>query len=977
MLSISTLGAGHAASGYYRAEGYYIAGTPEAEQSAIYHGQAAQEAGLTGRVADDDFTALLDGQTPDGRTLGRIQDGERKHRPGVDLTFSAPKGVSIAALVGGDSRIIAAHTDAVKVALDYAEANLVQTRRMVNGQLIRETGGRIIAGVFQHDTSRALDPQLHSHAVITNMVKDSTGTFRALSNEALYRGKMLLGQIYRNALAERLEALGYETQRLDKGLFDIKGIPAELVDTFSKRREEIEKALADKNYEPTAKASALATLATRASKKPVERAELRAAWDAEIKALGIDLAQTLKEAGLRQPAITTETRDELTTRAVDFAITHHAERNAVYARGEVVMTALKFAPSVNERAVSAELDRLVEDKVLYAADRKGEIHFTDKENIRLEHENNTLMRATVGRQVLDLRSMTDKATRCSSDAIIQRKLDRTTLTEGQKEAVALTLSSKGGVVGVQGYAGTGKTYMLASALRMAEARGYTLEGLAPSHKAVSALNEALPSASTVESALVRHENGANLGDKSKTILVVDEASMMSSDTMHRVLHMARSQGYVKTVLVGDIKQLEAVGAGSSFRALQEAGMPTALMSDIQRQRTDEGREAVLAAIAGNVAKAMEGVSEVSETHGRDKAEIRNDIALKLAETYSAIPANARSETGLIVLTNAMRRQVNGEIQNNLKLQGEIGGGTVEISSLSPRNFTQAEASEIGSYRKDDIVVAPVGSPKAGLVANTLYKVTDVSTEDRKLELASPAGETATLDLGPENRFAQRLAVFKPEKQTFIEGDRVKFKITDRAHGIVNSAEGVLTRAGDSEITIRTKEGEALTMPVDSLAAKGMQLAYATTAHDFQGSTVDRVLLGMSSEEHLTTQKSFYVSLSRMRDGTHLVTNDLSKLSAQIRSETGERVNALEALAEERERVAPGGTAQGEDHAREALRSRDADGPKPTRDADEKAPDKTGRETEKTETEMERQLSLLDKLMTQTERDQKTRDERSR
>lgn len=1016
MMSSSLVSAGSAASGYYRTEGYYIAGSPEAEQSAIYHGKGAEGAGLHGRVDDERFTALLDGQTPDDRTLGRYVGGERQHRPGLDLTFSAPKGVSIAALVGGDTRIIEAHTKAVKATLDYVEANLIQTRRTVNGVETRETGGEIIAGIFQHDTSRKLDPQLHSHAVITNVVKDSLGTFRSMSNERLFeKGRVdgrvattiFLGQMYRNELASRLEGLGYELKPLDKGLFDIKGIPEKLVEQFSKRAQEIEAALKDRGMEKTTANSQLAALATRASKKPVERAELRSAWDAEVKALGINLEKTMAEAQSGRDAPRQMSKPEMVAYAVDYALKHHAERNSIYAQADIANTAMAQAPTVTANEIEVEVLRLVDDKVLFTMERKEGRYLTDVENVRLEKENIRMMDERQGRVVLDLSTAMYRAIGRTSDSVISQKLRHTTLTPGQKEGVAMTLSARSGVVGVQGFAGTGKTYALATASRMAEARGYTLDGIAPSHKAVTALGEAVANSSTVESLLVRFENGANLGDKSRSILVVDEASMLSSEGMNRVLRMAHAAGYARTVLVGDILQLEAVGAGSAFRALQEAGMPTAVMEDIQRQRTQEGRDAVLSVIKGDIAKAMNGIAEITETGGKDKAEKRANIAAKLAETYTNMPREDRAETGVIVLTNEMRRTVNETIQSNLKLSGEIGGGEMKVDTLRPMNFTQAQAGEVGSYKQGDILVFPIGVPKAGLKQNVLYTVTEVDRVDQSLRLSDPEGRTRELDLHWKSRAAQKVAVFQKDTQTFVEGDQVKFKITDRELGIVNSAEGTFTRAGRDTVNVRTNDGETLSIPTDSLAAKGMQLAYAATAHDFQGSTVERVLLGMSSEEQLTDQKSFYVGLSRMKEVTYLITDDAGRLAEKIRSETGERINALEALQDEKARLTEAEKAREEAarqdplvqlkaHAahvaasvkddvlkdlfdsRDTLSKRGQEQGKKSPDLDRSKDDRSDSEaTPENARDDAREKSLSERFKEDLMKDQKTRDERSR
>ncbi|KJZ17903.1 hypothetical protein TW80_16305, partial [Loktanella sp. S4079] len=253
-------------------------------------------------------------------------------------------------------------------------------------------------------------------------------------------------------------------------------------------------------------------------------------------------------------------------------------------------------------------------------------------------------------------------------------------------------------------------------------------------------------------------------------------------------------------------------------------------------------------------------------------------------------------TGVIVLTNALRKDVNEEIQGRLRSANLIGGEAVQIATLLPRNFSQAEASEVGSYKVGDIVVSPVASAHTPMAANVLYTVTGVSVDDKKLSLASPDREAVSLNLAYGSSEARKLAVFSEDKQDFYVGDAVKFKITDRENGIFNSAEGHIKSVQNDTFTVITKDGSELPIPTNSLAARGMQLAYASTAHDFQGTTVDRVLLAMSSAEQLTTQKSFYVSLSRMRDTIHLVTDHVDKLAAKIADQTGERMNALEALA---------------------------------------------------------------------------------
>jgi len=210
MMSGSVVSAGAASSQYYKSEGYYIAGSQEAENAAQWFGKAAEAAGLTGKVDDKLFTELLEGKTPEGgRQMGRIVDGERQHRPGVDLTFSASKSVSLMALVAGDERLLQAHDKAVQAAMEIVQSYFAVTRRQQDGQMRELTNVELVAGLFRHDTSRALDPQLHTHAVIANMVKIAgEDRYTALHNDRMFNNRTAITEVYRAAFEREARALG-------------------------------------------------------------------------------------------------------------------------------------------------------------------------------------------------------------------------------------------------------------------------------------------------------------------------------------------------------------------------------------------------------------------------------------------------------------------------------------------------------------------------------------------------------------------------------------------------------------------------------------------------------------------------------------------------------------------------------------------------------------------------------------------------
>ena len=238
---------------YYERDGYYAKDDSEHRAASAWFGSGAAEAGLEGTVDPDAFRAVLEGVAPDGsgRQLGRMgKDGERQHRPGRDLTLSAPKSVSLAALVGGDGRVVEAHDRAVGRTLAWFEKNVAETRMKdpETGRIVRTGEQKTVIATFRHDTSRNFDPALHTHAVIANMVKDADGKWRSMSNEKLYASKMVLGALYRNELAAGLSRLGYGIEKTHAdGRFEIAGVSRDVVEAFSTRRAEIEAAMAERN----------------------------------------------------------------------------------------------------------------------------------------------------------------------------------------------------------------------------------------------------------------------------------------------------------------------------------------------------------------------------------------------------------------------------------------------------------------------------------------------------------------------------------------------------------------------------------------------------------------------------------------------------------------------------------------------------------------------------------------------------------
>lgn len=303
MLSFSVVKSAGSAGNYYTdKDNYYVLGS----MGERWAGQGAEQLGLQGSVDKDVFTRLLEGRLPDGADLSRMQDGSNKHRPGYDLTFSAPKSVSMMAMLGGDKRLIDAHNQAVDFAVRQVEA-LASTRVMTDGQSETVLTGNLVMALFNHDTSRDQDPQLHTHVVVANVTQHN-GEWKTLSSdkvgktgfsENVLANRIAFGKIYQSELRQRVEALGYETEVVGKhGMWEMPGVP---VEAFSGRSQAIREAVGE---DASLKSRDVAALDTRKSKQHVDPEVRMAEWMQTLKETGFDIRAYRDAADQRAETMT-------------------------------------------------------------------------------------------------------------------------------------------------------------------------------------------------------------------------------------------------------------------------------------------------------------------------------------------------------------------------------------------------------------------------------------------------------------------------------------------------------------------------------------------------------------------------------------------------------------------------------------------------------------------------------------------------
>ena len=899
MLSITNISAAQA-SHYYEKDDYYAKDSPEHKEASKWFGKGATALNLNSQVEKEAFIAMLQGKLPSGQQVGRIVDGKVEHAAGLDMTFSAPKSVSILSEIKGDTRLVAAHNKAVIAALTYAEKNFVNTRIKVDGEIIKEKVDNLTVAMFQHNTSRAHDPQLHTHCVIMNVVQKSNGDWRSAELKGLFENKLKLGQIYRSELSLELEKLGYTINVTGKGLFEIDGISDSVLKHFSKRAIAKEEAL--KNYDyVNSKTAENAVLMTRKSKQVLSKEVLLTRWLKECKEIGFDVAHASMQTtrlsvaerlklefrnfcqylGLNLPD-TNKDDVAVAKRAVQYAVAHLSERSAIFEEKDLQITALQASlGETNIDMIDAEIQKWVDEKRLLPSIRQTDI-FTTKEALQKERE--TIEWSLGQKQQVYTQEQCKKL------------LAETTLSKGQKDATSLILSSKDRVVCIQGYAGTGKTFMLDSARKLLEQKGYSFIGLAPSSSAAATLRtQADIQSHTLHKFLFKYKGliegrgtiegrrmmQRELKDK---IIVLDEASLAATSHLRSLMKISKDLD-VKVVLVGDVKQLGAVEAGKPFYQLQTAGIKTAVMDDIQRQTNLLLRKAVLDAVE------MVDSKHVGYFIGKAFQKISNNyiecerkhFAKTVTEEWLKLNGNAL----ITAPSRQLRAEVNTCIRAKLQDQQVLHGRVDSFSILDNKNATVAEKALAKNYLPGEQVLFNKTYISLGILKGE-YCTVVAAKKHNIVQIKNESGR----DILWNPQKMSRVEVFEERQIQIQQGEQIRW--TKNFGDINNSDAAKILSLTDKHITVQLQTGHTQTFSKQDPILKHMDYAYASTVHAAQGKTATHVIGVLESgHKHLTNQRSFYVTLSRARESAILISDNKTKLMRTLFLNPGAKASAVE------------------------------------------------------------------------------------
>ena len=834
---------------YYKTENYYA--NEKCVENSEWYGIGAADLGLSGRVDSQVFQALLEGRSvKTGASLTREHENHgTERRAGIDLTFSAPKSVSLACLVGGDDRLAEAHKKAVDAALAVCENRYSLTRTGGKYDRKTETTGNIIAAKFHHDTSRAKDPQLHTHCVVINAVKRADGEWRSLHNDGIFSNSKILGLVYQNELARSVATLGYQVEVKANGTFEIAGYSEDQLRTFSKRRAKIEELGAENQRE-----ARLLVKVDRQKKGPeIPRDVLQEGWRKEAQEQGIVHPRALviaRTPGPRQSPF----------EMVKAATKHATEHDVTFKREQLE----KFA-----------LENGLGD--MSWKDLQGEIALANRRGDLVLHSPNAFTTRACLQTEGTILSVFRGGQTCVEPICqgLPAHVERNTLglTEGQREAVAMSLQTRNQFVAWQGVAGSGKTFALNVIREVSLSQGVTVRGFAPSAEAAKVLEtEARIPSSTVAGLLTQSRQAQS--EKKNELWIVDEAGLLSALDCKELLERAQ-QEKARVVLVGDTRQLSSVGAGNPFKLLQENGIQTAHLTESRRQKKEDLKAALSLLAAGKTVDGLMKIEQNIVEFRREQTRIDHvkDEYLKLSDA-------ARTQTLILAGTNRERDLLTESIRTALKEQNKLGAKQ-QMTTLRARDLTPEELRMGTKIEVGDVLVFHRSYKTQGIERNSPCEVLKVG---RNIVTArTAAGQEIAFSPARQPAFL----AFEKRKVEVAVGDRIRWTRNDRTLGVRNGQDATVVAVNADAVTIANKDGKPLTVRPNK--AHHLDHNYVNTVYSSQGKTCENVIV---STDNTFGKEAMYVAVSRAKSNVTIFTED-KKTMLNLATESRAKISAVE------------------------------------------------------------------------------------
>jgi conjugative relaxase-like TrwC/TraI family protein len=863
---------------HLRVGDYYMEGRSVSGQ---WIGEGAKQLGLSGVTNEKEFVNLCRNLHPqsgeqltprlNSKRVSMDKDGNVREsanrRVFYDFTLSPPKSVSIAALVGNDKRIIEAHDEAVQVAMRQLQT-YAATRVRIQGQYSQRTTGNAVGAVFRHDTSRALDPHLHSHCILFNATWDATeGRWKALEACEMVTAQRFVRNVYYHEMVRSLQRFGYGVESNPRGDFEIAGVSKELIDRFSKRHREIdEKTKEFLEREPDKASQNIKVIRAniahkeRARKiKDVGIVKLQSAWNKQLS--WKEWWQIHHLDNHRSPA----SAEQITAvQAVSWAEQHLFERRSVVHEHEIWHHALEH---LRGQDVSLAEIQGVTGKRDYIRDEQFRGKLTTRDVLK--------------RELNIVRLAQHQMNQYQPLAFNYRRINHS-LDYEQGNAVEHILSSRNFVTLFRGGAGTGKSYALREVKAGLTRARHDVHVLAPQRQQVADLErDGFTGAQTVSAFLA--EKSMRRG----AVVVVDEAGQIGGEQMLRLLDYVQiNEGRV--ILSGDTHQHGAVEASDALRAIEKyAGLGYAELTNIRRQNPDSAKTqaerrwleqyklAVDEARRGKLGASFDRL----DNHDGIVSCTLADQQQKLTEHFLEHFKNQQS-TVVVSQSWSEIHKVNEQVRLGLKAQKLIGETETTVTALERQDLTDAQKRDKRFYQPDAVLV--FNRPAAGFKSGSAGKLRGITDNHLLIEADNRIRPVPFKEL-------DKITVCQPKELLLSTGDRLQLKANAQSQDGRRLANGELVTVKGIHADGRIALNDGRTLPKDY---RQFVRGYAVTSYAAQGKTVDYVLFSDSAVKAATNEQQWYVTISRGRKGIKIFTADKIQLRQNI-AHSGNRTLALD------------------------------------------------------------------------------------
>lgn len=922
MLSVQPLRSAQGAADYYHSAFEYYSGDA---QSMRWLGKGAEIMGLSGKVEKQDMLDLLEGRLPNGQVL---KNAKGEHRPGFDMTFTAPKSISI--LIGlGIKKLVEFHDLAVERAIKRIEEEFAQTRIVVEGKTYYVNTGNLTVAAIRQPTSRANEPNTHTHGVTMNVTFSEDRKARSLASdmdfnqgviEQLQKHIKYVGlSAYRTEYANLLKEHFFRLKDVGHGLFELADFPKELIDEFSSRSQNKKEVMEENNWEGARYAS-IATQLSRPDKEEHDLSVLEADWEARAKHLGFDarsfvenhqektknlesknLFESIKEKIFHRFYEKVDLAEMKAKEAVFVAVESLAQKQSIFDDKQLKEIALNHTlcgkTIVTVEDIQKSIADAVQNKMLYKAFdvySKKDVYTTPW---LLTMETETLARIKSNQDILKPISTINAVSNFIRHYQEDKKFE---LTPSQRSTLLNIFTSADRFQAVQGYAGTGKTTFLQLAKQIAEDKGFQLRGLSVTTSAVNELRNKANIHSDVFPIVLNELKNAPSHFLKKHVYVLDEASMLSTHQGFELIKLIEQKG-ARLLLVGDKAQLSSVECGRIFEQAQDYGIGVAMMEHIVRQRNEQTKASVSDAIRGELHNSLQNLSQVKElgTH--------QERISKMANLWLMLPSSQREDTLLFAPTHANRRDITRMIRESLKKEGAILVQETELDTLHAKSMEQVKFYHAQYYQAGDVVRSNLNLEKSNVQSGKYYQIGEMTEKDLKKNVVPLIGEDGRhhiLHLNELPKYSSRqiassrfLELYERVSLPISQNDKILITRNHNASGLVNSSVAKVKEISEKEVTLEFQNKELKTFPIGSNELKHIDHGYVLTNMKVQGKDKKNGIGLMESyNENFADLRNYYVQISRAISNMTLITDSKTNLLKALEFNLNDKKTALESVS---------------------------------------------------------------------------------